>query len=159
MPAHQLEWMNADREARRAVVGEHALPHRGLRQLRRLDCRIERQCKLALVAARAGDRLRAWHEAELPQQPASRDSEAVARARLHERRQLVAAQPNALCEVSNRRKRSAPLSLVHESLCRVFGQTLDIRKPDTNGAAFQRAARSAERDIGKPKPENATSLS
>ena len=66
--AQELERVDADREARAPVVGEHALPRRLLGQLRRLGCRVERQRQLLLLAAAAGNRLRPRNEPELPQQ-------------------------------------------------------------------------------------------
>src|SRR5205823_9991493 len=109
----QLERMDADGEARRPVVGEHPLPDRRLRQLRRLRRRIERQGELALLAAGTGNALRAGHEPELPEELAPFETEAVARTALDQRLHV---QRRALDQVADRRVRAVALSLLDDCL-------------------------------------------
>src|SRR3954452_12522484 len=101
MRAEQLEWVDADRQARRAVVGEHPLPHRRLGQLRRGGRRLERQRGLLWLSWCARDARGAGHEAELREELPPPQPEAVAGARLGERAQLVLRQPRLLRELAN----------------------------------------------------------
>ena len=93
----ELERMDADREPRPAVVGEHLLPGGLLGQRRRFRRRLQRQRELARAATRG---LLAGHEAELPEQHAPRLVEAVAGARLDERLEDIAVDRRPLDEVA-----------------------------------------------------------
>src|SRR5438105_15623804 len=108
--------MDADREARRPVVGEHPLPDGRLGQLGRLSGRTERQGELLLLTARAGNALGTRHEAELPEQPAPRQIEAVARAGHDQRLEAVLRELRPLCEVANALERPAAVALLHDRL-------------------------------------------
>src|SRR5262249_18402457 len=78
MRPQELEWMDADGEARRLVVGEHPLPHRRFGQVGRLDRGLERQRELLRLAAGPGDARWPRHEPQLPEKLTAKDAEAVA---------------------------------------------------------------------------------
>ena len=140
----ELERMDADREPRSAVVGEHLLPGGLLGQRRRLRRRLERQRELARAAARG---LLARHEAELPEQHASRLVEAVAGAGLDERLEDVAVDRRPLDEIA-------------EILVRPpGGDRLGVRLPhslhvadaDAHRAVLDRARRVARVDVRRQR--------
>ncbi len=143
--------MHVDREARRPVVREHPLPHRRLRQVRRRRRRLERKRELLLLASRPGNRLRARHESELPQELAAGQPEAVARARLDEGDQLVARQPRPLGEVADVRERTVRVPLGDDRLRVVLPHALDVRQPDAHRAVLDVAAGSAQVHVGRPR--------
>ena len=89
--------MDADREPRPAVVGEHLLPGGLLGQRRRFRRRLKRQRELARASARG---LLPGHEAELPEQYAPRVVEAVAGTHLDERLEDIAVDRSPLDEVA-----------------------------------------------------------
>src|SRR4051794_16502726 len=103
--------MHSDGEVRRPVVVEHPLPHRGVREIGRRDGRLERQRELFLLSSGAWHALRAGHEAELPQQLATLESERVTCPRLDERCQLRLSQRNTLCEIANRHEVAVAVAL------------------------------------------------
>ena len=93
----QLQRMDADRERRVLVVGEHPLPAGLRRQLRDLGGRLERQRELAVAAA---ERLAARRHAEAPEQLAPRPP-LVARARRDERLERVLLHRRTAREVAD----------------------------------------------------------
>src|SRR5438876_1822863 len=116
MRTHQLERVDTDREGRRAVVGEHPLPHRVVGQVRRLDGRLERKRQLLLLSARSGHARRTRDEPELPEEVAPLETKAVAGARLGERLELVLGERRPLRELPDRSVWTARLALVDDRL-------------------------------------------
>ncbi len=148
--SEQLERMDADRDARQPVVGEHPLP-RGLpRELGRADRRVERERELVLLAARAGNRLRARDEAELPEERAPALAEAVARARGHERLELVATELGPLCQVAHVPVRPVPLALGDDKRGVVLADVRDVLDPHPHRAVLVRALRERAVHVGRP---------
>ena len=132
--------MDADREARRAVVGEHPLP---------------RVCSGSGGVSAVGssgsaswrsspsrDALRARDEPELPEQRARWPAEAVAGAARDER--LERASASAVRCASSRTPRNGPaaLPLRDERLRVVLADRRDVLEPDPHGAVLDLAERA-----------------
>src|SRR5207302_4250541 len=149
------EWVNPDREARRAVVGEHPLPHRGVGQVRRLDDRLERKRQLLLLSTRSGHARRTRHEPELPEELAPLQPEAVARTRLGERRKLVPGERRSLRELPDRAVRTIRFALADEGLRIVLSHALYVLEPDADGAVLELAADPACVHVGRPRLDTA----
>jgi hypothetical protein len=66
-----LERVDADREARRPVVGEHPFPDRRLGQVGCRDRRLEGQGELLCLSSGARHARRPRHEPELPEELAT----------------------------------------------------------------------------------------
>src|SRR5947208_15004155 len=127
--------MHPYREVRRAVIGDHPLPPRGVGQVRRLDGRLERKRQLLLLAARSRDARRSRHEPELPEELAPFRPEAVAGARLGERNELVPGDWSPLRELPDRAVWSVRVSLVDDRLRIVLPHALHVLETDAHGTA------------------------
>src|SRR6266571_285906 len=136
--------MHADREVRRTVVGEHAFPDGRLRQLGCRRGRIERERELLLLAARAGDTVRARHEAELPEQLPPRHMKAVAGAGNDQRLEAVLRQLSALRKVAHALERAVSLALLDDRLRLGFADAVDVVDADAHRAVLDRALGGAD---------------
>src|SRR5215211_4073907 len=121
--------MQPNRDAGGAVVREHPLPRRLLAQLRRVDGGLERKRQLALLPARAGNALRPWHEAELPEQRPPGAAEALAGAAGDERLERPLGQLRTLDEVGQAREGAVALALGDERLCVLLPHLGDAGQP------------------------------
>src|SRR5262245_20379500 len=118
MRAEELQRMDADREARRSVVGEHPLPDRRLGELWS-DCRrVERQGELFLLSTRPRHALRPGDETQLPQELTPRPLEAVAGAGDDQRFEPVARELRPLRQVTDARER--PTSALRDDSLRLL---------------------------------------
>src|SRR5436190_17757326 len=147
MCTQELERVDADRKARRTVVGKHPLPNGRFGQVGRLSRRLERERELLLLPARPRDRLRARDEAELPEQGATWKREAVAGAGDDQRLDAVLGQLRALREVAHAREPAGARAVLDDRLRIVFADAVHIVEADANGSVFHRALRAADVDV------------
>src|SRR6185437_1024162 len=136
--------MYADGEVRRTVVGEHAFPDRRLRQLGRRGGGIQRQSKLLLLSTRAGHALRARHEAELPEQLAAWQFEAVAGACNDQRLEAVRGELRALGQVADAGERFPLFSLGDDSSGIFCTDSVHVVDADADCTIFERALGGAD---------------
>src|SRR4029079_15279426 len=124
---------------------------RGLRQLRRLRRRVERQRELLLLPTAARHRLRARHEPELPEQLAPRMRKAIARAGDDQRLEAVLRELRALGELAHAGERTGALALPYNRLCVVLADAVHVVEADPYGAVLDRALGAADVHVGRPR--------
>src|SRR5204863_8490526 len=139
--------MDADREARRAVVGEHALPGSLLGQVGNLRGRLEGKRQLPLRSLCA-DARRARSEAEPPEQLPARPAERVAGTRRDESLERRAVERRPLCELHDAAEAVGALTLLDERLRGPLAQPLDVAEADADGVALDAAAVGAHIEVG-----------
>src|SRR6266540_6406496 len=131
--------MDADRKARRPVIGQHPLPDGRLWQLGSCGRGIERQRKLLLLPARAGDRLRAREAPQLPEELPAREAKAVASAGNDQGLEPVVRELRPLGELADAREGAAALAFLHDRLCVVFADAVHVVDADAHGAVLDGA--------------------
>ena len=139
--------MDADRQARGAVVGEHPLPHRRLGEIGCRHRRLERERELLLLAFRSRHRQRARHEAELPEQLAA----ALRSSRTRRTRRARAARlpESCVCCTSSPDRHVRPRR--DDRLRVVLPHTLHVLQPDADRTVLERAVDAAAVHVRRPR--------
>ena len=125
MRTQQLERMEADRDARARIVGEHPLP---VGQVGQVGCRrrrLERERELDVLAL---DRLRPEGEPELPEQVAAAPPP-VAGAAAHQRLELPGVERSPPREVADARERTSLFPLRDECRRVVLAHRAHVPEP------------------------------
>src|SRR5438093_7891399 len=126
MGAQQLHRVDADRKARRPVVGEHPFPDGRLGKLGCRRRRVEWKSELLLLTARTRHALRARDETELPEQLTPRQPEAVCGAGDDQRLECMARELRALGEVADAPERTAGFPFRDDRTCLVLATSVII---------------------------------
>jgi hypothetical protein len=143
----ELERVEADREAREAVVGEHPLPGRLLGQVGHLARRLEREGELpALSPVPGADRAR--REPEAPEELPARPAEGVAAPTRDERLERGPVERRAEREIGHARERPSRPTLLDERRRRLLPEPLHVADPHAHRAVLEPALDLAQVHVG-----------